>query len=362
MSLAMLVMLAVGACALALGADLLVRGAVRLAAMARISSLVIGLTVVAYGTSAPEMAVSIKGALSGQADIALGNVVGSNIINVLLILGVAALIAPLVVDRQLIRLDVPLMIAVSAVFWLMASDGDVGLLDGSFLALGGVAYTVFLIRLGRKTADADRIKEPQSAVRPTAGAFLRNFLLVFGGLTLLVLGARWFVDGATELARFLGVGELVIGLTIVAAGTSLPEAATSIMAAIKGERGIAIGNVIGSNIFNVLAVMGFSAVAAPDGIRVSPRSLGLDFPVMAISAAICLPVFCSGRTIDRWEGGVFAASYAGYAAWLMLETTHHPLSSFFAGQIYWLALLPVLAVTAPPSLRLFFKKQFPAKG
>jgi cation:H+ antiporter len=309
------------------GAELLVRGASRLALAAGISPLVVGLTVVAFGTSAPELAVTVGSALTGQADVALGNVVGSNIFNILFILGLAALIRPLVVAQQLVRLDVPLLIGVSVVVLGMGLDGRIGRLDGSVLTLGVLTYTVFLIRLSRRerpevVAEYDQAlrgdPDPSPAARP-----LLDVLLVLVGLGLLVLGSRSLVDAAVETATRLGVSELVIGLTIVAAGTSLPEVATSVLAAIRGQRDIAVGNAIGSCLFNLLAVLGIGSLVASDGIGVPAGALTFDLPIMIAVAIAALPVLFTGYTISRTEGAVFLAYYLAYASYLVLVATDH---------------------------------------
>lgn len=305
------------------GAEALVRGSGRLAAAFGISPLVVGLTVVAFGTSSPELAVSIKSALADQAEIALGNVVGSNIFNVLFILGVSALIVPLIVSRQLIRIDVPLMIAVSAVVLFMALDGNFGRLDGLMLVASLVAYVSFLIYHSRKeTAAVQQEYEQEFGVRDTqAHSPGKNLLLVVAGLTLLVIGSRWFVDSAVMFAQFLGVSELVVGLTIVAAGTSMPEVVTSVIAAIRGERDIAVGNVVGSNIFNLMGVLGITSIIGPSGISVSPQFVRFDLPVMTLVALICLPVFLTGRVISRLEGGLLLALYVAYTIFLVMQRT-----------------------------------------
>lgn len=306
------------------------RGASRLAAAAGVPPLLIGLTVVAAGTGSPELAVSVQAALAGRADLALGNVVGSNILNVLLILGASAVIAPLVVDRDLVRRDVPLMIGASAVTLLMALDGRIGRLDGLLLLAGALGYTVHLVRgavraggprgaAGRTAAPAGKGVAGAGRRRPGPVALVLAGLLAAAGLGVLVLGARWFVLGATAAARSLGVSELIIGLTIVALGTSLPEVATSLLAALRGERDIAVGNVVGSNLFNILVVLGLSAALAPAGVAVARSALRLDLPVMAAVAVACLPVFFTGRTIARWEGLLFLAYYAAYTAYLVLD-------------------------------------------
>ncbi|MCS6925894.1 MAG: calcium/sodium antiporter, partial [Candidatus Binatia bacterium] len=245
------VLLFFGLGSLLIGAELLVRGASRLAAASGISPLVIGLTVVAYGTSSPEIAVSVMSALAGQGDITVGNVVGSNIFNVLCILGLSALLVPLVVSRQLVWLEVPLMIGISCVLLLFALDGRLGRFEGMILCIGAVAYTAFSIHYGRKENSREEVSLAQTGVaKPgsTKSTLLTDCAAIVTGLALLVLGSHWFVQGAVAVARFLGVSDLIIGLTIVAAGTSLPEIATSLLASVRGERDIAVGNVVGSNI------------------------------------------------------------------------------------------------------------------
>lgn len=295
------------------GAEALVKGASSLAGRVGISPLVIGLTVVAFGTSAPEMAVSAAASLNGQYDLAIGNVVGSNIFNVLFILGVSALIMPLAVSAQLIRLDVPLMIALSFLLLFFGWDGTIQPWEALLLFSGIIIYTVFVVRQSRKETAAN---ETPSDIIPSGSIWL-NGVYIIGGLTLLVLGSGWLVESAIAFANYFGVSERIIGLTIVAAGTSLPELATSVLASIRGERDIAVGNVVGSNIFNILAVLGFSGMLSPIGLSVSASTLSFDLPVMILAAAICLPLFFTGFKISRWEGGFFLVSYIAYTLWLV---------------------------------------------
>jgi cation:H+ antiporter len=320
-----ILMLVLGLAVLTVGAELLVRGSSRLAIAMGISPLVIGLTVVAYGTSAPEMVVSVQSSLMGQPDVALGNVVGSNIFNVLFILGLSAMIVPLRVSQQLIRIDVPLMIAVSLLVLVLALDGGIGRLDGLLLVGGLIAYTVLAIVTSRKErADIQAEYEAEFGLKKEVqgrGKIVVNLLLVAAGLGLLILGSKWFVDSAIVIARSLGVSELVIGLTIVAAGTSMPELATSIMAAIRGERDIAVGNVVGSNIFNIFGVLGISSVVSADGVKVTEAALQMDIPVMIAVAAACLPVFFVGHVISRWNGVMFFAYYIAYTASFVIAET-----------------------------------------
>ena len=322
------------------GAEALVRGASGLAGRFGIPPLVVGLTVVAFGTSSPEMAVSVMSALKGQGDLAFGNVVGSNIFNVLFILGVSALIVPLVVARQLWRIDVPVMIGVSFLGAVIAADGMVSRLEGGILFAGIIAYTVFLLRMARREGAAAGVVASSTPHDPVA----IQFVLVIGGLGLLVLGSRWLVAGAVALAREFGLSELIIGLTIVAAGTSLPEVASSVVAAVRGQRDIAVGNVIGSNIFNILAVLGAAAVIAPAGVPVASAALRVDVPVMLAVAIACLPIFFTGFRIDRWEGALFLALYAAYTAFLVLDSQGHDAAGPF-GTLMLLVVLPLVAVT-----------------
>jgi len=343
-----------GLLTLVVGAEALVRGASRLAAALGIAPLIIGLTIVAFGTSSPELAVSVQSALSGQTDIAVGNVVGSNIFNVLFILGISAVIIPLVVAQQLVRLDVPLMIGVSLLVWILSLDGAIGRWEGILLFTGIVVYTAYLIYESRREQDRS-VQEEYAAEYSEREArtwqhTVLNIVLAVGGLVLLVLGARWFVEGATQLARAFGLSELIIGLTIVAAGTSMPEVATSIVAALRGERDIAVGNVVGSNIFNLLAVLGLTAAIAPgEGIAVARGVMTVDLPVMVAVAVACLPIFFTGHTIARWEGAVFLAYYGAYTAYLFLTATQHAASDEF-GMVMFLFVIPLTVITLAVSV------------
>ncbi|MCF7203719.1 calcium/sodium antiporter [Pseudomonas oligotrophica] len=349
MTLMTFVYLVAGLVLLVVGAEVLVRGAARLAAQFGISPLIIGLTVVAFGTSAPETAVSVQAAWGGSGDIAVGNVIGSNIANVLLILGLTAAVAPLVVSRQLIRLDVPLMIGASLLTYALAWDGALGRLDGALLFVCVLGYTGFLIvnsRRNNKVNEADdefaREFGLHEAAKPHAS--LINTGLVLAGLVLLVLGSNFLVEGAVALARALGLSELVIGLTVIAIGTSLPELATSILAAIRGERDIAVGNIVGSNLFNLLCVLGLASLVSPKAIGVSATALAFDFPVMIGVALACLPIFFAGYCIRRWEGLLFLGYYVAYTAYLVLANTGRPFAQTF-GEAMLGYVIPLTAVT-----------------
>lgn len=321
-----LLLLLAGFALLVAGAEALVRGAVRLAGATGLSPLVIGLTVVAYGTSAPEFAASLGAALSGVPDLALGNVIGSNIANVLLILGMTALFAPLVVSRQMVRLDVPIMLAVSLLVFALAADGVIGRGDGVLLVVGGIAYSLLLVWMGKREPDDAVAAE----VKPEPVRWGRDLGLILAGLATLVLGARWLVEGAVAIAQLFDMSELVIGLTVVAVGTSLPELATSILAAMRGQHDLAVGNIVGSCIFNLLLVLGATAAIAPGGIPVGSGVLGFDLPVMTAVALACLPIFFTGHQIARWEGALFVGYYVAYTAYLLLDSAGHDALPMFS--------------------------------
>jgi cation:H+ antiporter len=334
------VLFLVGLVLLAGGGELLVRSASNLATGLGVSRLFIGLTVVAFGTSAPEAVVAVVAALRGSSDLALGNVIGSNIFNVLFILGLSALIVPLAVSTQLVRFDVPLMAVVSVLMVVLCADGEVNRLDGVLLLAGLGLYTWLGFRLGQKAASGEGSFVPQANLRGVGprGRVAKDGLLVLVSLGLLVVGSRWLVDSATEFARWLGLSDMVIGLTIVAAGTSLPEVATSVMAALRGERDIAVGNVVGSNITNVLGVLGLSAVVAPTGVQVPGEVLVFDLPVMAAVGLLCLPVFFSGMTVSRWEGGVLLGYFVLYTAYVLLRAAGHATLPTFTNVVGWVVL------------------------
>ncbi|MBP6701015.1 MAG: calcium/sodium antiporter [Halioglobus sp.] len=319
------------------GAELLVKGASRMAAGFGISPLIIGLTVVALGTSAPEMAISISSTFKGEADIAVGNVLGSNIFNVLFILGVSALISPLLVSKQLVRLDVPVMIAVSFLAFVFSADGRISSGEGAVLFGGIFAYVMVLIRIARRSGETGEAIEQSKH-------WAVDLMLIVVGLALLILGSRCLVESAITIAEAMGVSELVIGLTIVSIGTSLPEVATSIVAAIRGQRDIAVGNVVGSNIFNILSVLGLTALVAPSGLPVSQAAINFDFPVMLAVTVACLPIFFVGYSIARWEGMLFLGYYMAYTLYLFLAATEHDaLPEYSTAMLYF--VVPLTLVT-----------------
>lgn len=345
-----------GLCFLVAGGELLVRGASKLAAAMRISPLVIGLTVVAFGTSSPELAVSLQSALAGNADIAIGNVVGSNIANVLFILGSSALMAPLIVSSRLIRWDVPIMVGASILLWVLARDGSLSRLDGIALVGILVAYLVWTVRQSRRASVV--VQEEFALEIPSAEASVRSLLsqitLIMVGLGLLGVGSNWLVNGAVAIATHFGVSQLVIGLTIVAVGTSLPELVTSVIAAYRGERDIAVGNVVGSNLLNILCVLGMTCAITSDGVAVSAAALRFDIPIMIVAAVACLPIFFTGNVIARWEGGVFLLYYFAYTAHVLLAASSSQFNRSFTQVMIGFVIpltLVTLAVSAYRSVR-----------
>ena len=333
---------------LILGAELLLRGSSRLAAAFGISPLVIGLTIVAIGTASPEIAVSLQAAVNGQGDLTLGNVLGSNIFNILFILGMTAIFAPIVIAEQLIRLDAPIMLAASLLVLALALDGNLGIFDSIVLLVCLVGYTWFALRQSRRESKkvqneyAEEYAEKQAR---TTKNTVTNLLLIAAGLGLLAVGSRWLVDSAVSIARMLRVGELIIGLTIVAVGTSLPEVTTSLMAGLKKQSDIAVGNAVGSNIYNLLGVLGVGTLLAPDGIPVSARLLHFDILIMIFVALVSLPVFYLDSRISRVEGSLLLMYYTLYLAYILLQATNNaalPVVAWFAAFFVPLTFLALI--------------------
>jgi cation:H+ antiporter len=333
--------------ALVVGAEALVRGASKIALSLGISPLVVGLTIVAMGTSSPEIAVSVGAVLNGSNEIAIGNVVGSNILNVLFVLGISAVITPLAVHSQIIRQEVPIMIGASVILAVMVIDRHLGRLESVLLLALLVAYMVFLVRQSRAESAETRYAYEGAASRREAAwdsHWAVQLLLIVAGLALLVLGAEWLVNSAVAFARALGVSDLIIGLTVIAVGTSMPEIATSILAAVRGERDIAVGNVIGSNTFNILGCLGLSGVVSADGLGVPPAVLHFDLWVMLAVAIACLPVLMLRKQIGRRRGLLFLAYYVAYVVYLILGAQQHDALDEFSN-VMLSFVLPITIVT-----------------
>ncbi|MGF0226698.1 calcium/sodium antiporter [Dietzia natronolimnaea] len=365
--------LAVGFVLLVAGGESLVRGAGRLAVSLGISPLVVGLTVVAFATSTPELAVSVDAALSGHPGLAVGNVVGSNIANVLLILGLTALIAPLLAKSRIVRVDIPIMVGFSVLLLVVALDGVISSLDGLLLFAGVVAYVVATVIISRRRAadptstaqDEPTVEHAEGATgeQSAAGAgtpesaagavdvdpaedgashsVLKSSAMVALGVLMLVVGARLLVTAASDLAAAWGMSDLVIGLTVVAIGTSLPELATSLVAAFRGERDLAVGNIVGSNMFNIGAVLGITSLITP--IEVAAGAIRFDLPIMVAVALALLPIAFTGMAIKRWEGLLFAGFYAAYIAYVVLQASDHDALEPFSTAMLWF-VIPFTAV------------------
>jgi len=305
------------------GAELIVRGASVLAARVGISPMVIGATVVAIGTSTPELAIAIEAAGRGSGALVLGNVAGSNTLNILFILGLIALIRPVVLRSRVIRFDLPVLVGAASLLLLLAADGVVSRVDGILLLALGLFYSFLVVRAARRESIAVRIQfarefgVPRSAITST-GRVVRAAIWLIAGIAVVVVGADLLVDGAVSIARDLGAPEAVIGLTIVAIGTSAPELVTAVVAALRREQDLAVGNLIGSSIFNIVLILGIAALIPVDGVPVEPAVLWIDFAVMLGATIVCIPVFVTGTRISRLEGAALVAAYLAYFSALLL--------------------------------------------
>lgn len=341
---------------LVVGGESLVRGAGSLARTLGMSSLVVGLTVVSFTTSAPELAVSTDAALSGYPGLAVGNVVGSNIANILLVLGAAALFVPLAVNSQVVRADIPVMAALSVAVLLMALDGNLGRFEGAALLVILLVYVTVTVLVSRRRAAADPAAAEEvdsedtgpdadapAHGRTRARSILVDVVLVVIGASLLVAGARLLVYGASAIATALGVSDLLIGLTVVAIGTSLPELVTCVVAVMRGERDMAVGNIVGSNVFNIGAVLGVTAIISPTGIAIAPAALRFDLPIMVAVALVLLPIAMTKLDVARWEGALLVGFYVAYITFLVMQATEHAVLQPFSAAMLWF-VIPVTVV------------------
>ncbi len=336
---AVLLLLA-GIVLLVAGGEILVRGASTIARSFGLSPLVVGLTVVSFATSAPELAVTVEASLSGRPGLAVGNVVGSNVANILLVVGVAGTIISLAVQSPVVRRDVPVLIALSLLFWVMAVDGTVSTLDGVVLVGLLLTYTTVTVVRSRQRKDPGPVHEAP----PAPGGTPVAVLLVTGGVGLLAWGANWLVSGAVDIATALGLSETVVGLTIVAIGTSLPELTTSVTAAIRGSVEMAVGNAVGSCIFNLGAVMGLTAVISPDGVPVTDGAATFDIPVMVVVVMSLLPIAFTGARVAKREAWLFVGYYLAYTAYLLLDSAGHDALPQFSS-VMLAFVLPVTVLT-----------------
>lgn len=318
--------LLVGLVALVAGAELLTRGGTRLAARLGIRPVLIGLTVVALGTSMPELAVGLWSSADGDASLAVGNVVGANIMNMLLTLGLSALLLPLAIEMQSLRFDLPMMVTAALVLLAMAWDLRLERWEGVLLVALGIACIAMLVRISRSESraveaefEAEYGEDALAGTLPSAAGrrgVAGDVLWLLGGIAIVVVGAEWMVEGASEIARGFGIPEAVIGLTIVALGTSSPELATTVVSTLRQERDIAIGNLLGSCVFNVFVILGITAASMP-GLAVDPQLVRVDIPVMVLAAVACVPVFVSGRRVGRLEGLALLLAWLAYMVYLL---------------------------------------------
>tara|TARA_R110000868_G_scaffold383578_2_gene650594 strand:- start:10189 stop:11274 length:1086 start_codon:yes stop_codon:yes gene_type:complete len=310
-----------------------------------VSPVIMGLTVVAFATGAPELAISIKAASSGSADLVLGNIIGSNIANILLILGITSLIAPINITRRIIRIDVPIVIGASLLLFILAFDGVLSSFDGIILISGLVAYSIFTyfqIRKGKED-ETDVFEFAESVDDLAKGSFfyIKNISFLLVGLALIVLGSNWMVDSAVTIARLFGLSELVIGLTIISIGTSLPEVATSLSAARKGNADIAVANVMGSNLYNILLTLGLTLIIAPNFLDVSQKAIDFDLPFMLAVSIVCIPIFVAGFNLTRMDGFLFLFYYFSYLVYLTFDA----IESSFIQQIESIFIWVVIPAT-----------------
>jgi len=340
------------------GAELLVRGAEKISLLFGVSPLLVGLTVVAYGTSAPEMAVNVSAIyeVPPRSSLVLGNIVGSNISNILLVLGLTAIVMPLVVPRKLVMTTLPFMVLVSCSVYWVALDDVISPLEGSIMFAAAILFSSVLIHQGRRQSKDQRAEVKGADSQSRMRAIGLNVLLLVVGLALLIYGADLLVEACIDIAKLLHVSELVIGLSIVAVGTSLPELATSIVAGIKGKRDLAVGNLVGSNIFNILLVLGLCAALSPNGVDVEFRASHFDIILMIVVAFACLPIFASDYKINRWEGVLLFAYYIAYIVYLYLSYAVEVTSTIIEYPlIYW--VIPLVVVSALSLIHRFFMKE-----
>ncbi len=353
MSLSHIAFFVAGLVGLIYGARYLINGASRLATSFGIPPLVIGLTIVAFGTSAPELAAALQASFTGRPELAIGNVIGSNIFNVLFVLGSAAIIAPIAVNSQVVKRDVPIMIGIALLMWVLALDNMFGRFDGILFVSLLFAYLIYVFRTTEQKdallpegaeIPSDSSSREDAQADKTPSVRLKNAGLVIVGLAMLTIGSRWLVESSVEFARALGVSELIIGLTVIAIGTSLPEIATSVLASMRGKGDIAVGNVVGSNLFNILSVIGATATVSPHGIAVPNEALSFDLPIMIGVIVMTLPIFYTGLRISRLEGSLFLGYYVLYTVGLFLMARKSDDLDIYAAVMLWF-VIPLTVLT-----------------
>lgn len=345
----------IGLVALVYGADLFLKGVDAFGIKWRISPVIMGLTVVAFATGAPELAISIKAAANGSADLVLGNIIGSNIANILLIIGIGSVMKAIAITPRILKVDLPIVLFVSLVLYWISSDGSLSKLDGVILISMLIAYSIFtFFQIKKSRAEHKIVDLYEPNINPdNLDDGLKFYAINLGwlaiGLVMIVMGSDWMVDSAIEIATLFGISELIIGLTIVSIGTSLPEVATSIAIIRKGNPESAIGNVLGSNLYNVLLTLGITILITPQVLQVSSIAINFDLPIMVGVIILCFPIFITGMKITRSEGVVFLLYYASYLTILTLDAISSPYSESFDFAMIWIVI---------PATALFFTSRF----
>ncbi|PEG42276.1 sodium:calcium antiporter [Mycolicibacterium agri] len=313
---------AAGLAALVLGAEVMVRGGTWIAARLGISQLIVGLTVVSIGTSMPELAVGVVSAAEGNGALAVGNITGTNVVNLLLVLGLSALLLPLAIELRTLRFELPVMAVAALLLWALAADGVLSRWDGAVLAICAIVYTVVLVAAARRESAQFTTELAATSFKPRTTddrrAVTRYVAMTLGGIVVVVIGAEWLVDAAVDMARGFGVSDAFIGLTVVAIGTSAPELVTTVVSTLRKERDIAIGNLLGSSIYNLLLILGVTCLIPAHGLALPAALVRIDIPVMVAVALVCIPIFISGRRVSRAEGGAMVLAYLCFLAFVLV--------------------------------------------
>ena len=312
-----------GLAALVAGAEVMVRGATKIASRLGISALIVGVTIVAIGTSMPEMAIGVVAASEGTGELAVGNIAGANVINLLFVLGLSALMLPLAIESRTLRYELPVMAGAAVLLLVLAFDGVLSRVDGVILVSCAIVYTVAVVWAARReTRDvAAEFIEAASITATGRGTTALHVAMMLGGIAIIVLGAERLVGAAVGIAVGFGVSEALIGLTVVAIGTTAPELATTVVSTLRGNRDIAVGNLLGSSIYNVLLILGVTCLVPAHGIALPPALVRVDIPIMVAATLACIPIFITGRRVGRIEGGTMVFAYLAFVVFLLATQT-----------------------------------------
>lgn len=331
-----------GLALLILGGEILIKSSTNLASRLGMKPIVIGLTIIAMGTSAPEIIINLSSISEGHSSLALGNILGSNIFNILFILGISALITPLIINQKLIKIDIPILIILTITVWIFSLDLNLSFNEGIILFILLILFIIFSIKFSKKESP-EVIKEYENEFSTPRKSLLLTIIYFCMGLTLLLLGSHYLVNGSVSLARSWGISELIIGITILACGSGTPEVVISVMAARKKEYDIAIGNIIGSCIFNILFVLGTSIIIFPNQ-PIPPEALNFDIPIMILTSIICLPICLSDQKVSRIEGLLLLLYFVSYISFIILNSSGHDAIEPF-GKIVGLFFIPITMIT-----------------